>query len=297
MRYWITGFSDAFEVTLPVERTAPGRPVQFRLVGEARRLWAPGMLGVTQGAAAFMPAKEKHSSRAWRGDVESFEVGPILHVGSYLRLHTPEGPSQFATQLPPKDLEARVGPLLSQRAVVSSPPPQAPASRAAADSDAPLDTNLRTVADSPQRPRPGDIFVLAPADQGFLFGRVISTHAQWTRAEGPGTAVLIYLYSELSASKEIPEPVRLGPDRLLVPPLMTNELPWRHGLFQTLDNVRLDPQVVLQTHCFRAANGLHFDGFGRELPGPIEPVGRLSLHSARSIDDTVSDALGLPRAR
>lgn len=293
------GFSDAFEVALPVERTAPGKPVQVRLFGQARRLWAPGMLGVTRGAAAFMPAKPKHSDRAWGGDVESFEVGSILGQASYLRLHTSEGQLQFAVQASTRDLRAQVGPWLSQPPLGAEPePPAQEPAPAVADHqvDPSLGTNLRVLTDTLQDPQPGDIFALAPQGEVFLFGRVISTRAQWTRSAGPGTAILIYLYAEWSTRKEIPDPAALGPDLLLVPPILTNTLPWRHGIFETLGNVPLAPGDVLETHCFRSTSGQYYDGMGQELDGPVEPVGTLGLHSFRSIDDVVSDEIGIPRA-
>lgn len=50
-------------------------------------------------------------------------------------------------------------------------------------------------------------------------------------------------------------------------------------------------------HCFLSASrGKYFDDQGHELPGPIEPVGDYRLHSLRTIDDEISDALGIPPA-
>lgn len=111
----LPGFSEAFEVVLPSERTPVGRPLQFRLRGESRRQWAPGLLGVTRRAAAFVPSRPQDATHAWGGDVDYFEAGPVLGQGSYLRLHTPEGPVQFALHLPPRDLTARLAPLVPAR--------------------------------------------------------------------------------------------------------------------------------------------------------------------------------------
>lgn len=41
--------------------------------------------------------------------------------------------------------------------------------------------------------------------------------------------------------------------------------------------------------------GRYFDENGNEVRGPIEPVGDYGLHSYRTIDDTVSEALGIDR--
>jgi hypothetical protein len=63
----------------------------------------------------------------------------------------------------------------------------------------------------------------------------------------------------------------------------------------------LEPGDVLEQHCFRTFRGRHFDlpvyydDANHELPGPVEPVGSWGLDSFRTIDDKVSDALGIPR--
>lgn len=292
------GFSDAFEVTLPVQRTAVGRGVQVRLLGETRRVWAPGLLGLTHRAGAFVPAREKHQPRAWGGDIDRYEIGPILGSSSFLRLHTPEGPMQFAVDLPAGQLEQRVGPLLrpQQATLAADPEPPPRRTHAAAEVDPTTGTNLQVLTDPPQDPRPGDIFALAPPGEMFLVGRVVATDAQWTRAERRGSAVLIYIYAEWFTRRELPDPALLGPDQLLVPPILTNLIPWRSGVFERVGNRPAGPGDLLDPHCFRSpSTGAYFDGFGRELPGPVGPVGILALHSVRTIDDEISDALGIPR--
>ncbi len=79
--------------------------------------------------------------------------------------------------------------------------------------------------------------------------------------------------------------------------MMTNKLPWSKGYFQTVDHWPLEPGDLLRQHCFLSgARARYFDEAGNELPGPVEPVGDYGLHSFRTIDDAVSDALGIDRA-
>ena len=159
-------------------------------------------------------------------------------------------------------------------------------------------TNLRVLKPPRKKPKPGDVFALQLADEQYLFGRVISKDAKWTLAEGAGPAVLIYIYTDRSVDKTVPSPVLMRPDRLLVSPIMTNQLPWSHGYFETLANLPLAPGDVLPKHCFLSGSrGRYFDEYGAELPGPCEPVGDQGLHSFRTIDDQISDAAGVPRAR
>lgn len=90
---------------------------------------------------------------------------------------------------------------------------------------------------------------------------------------------------------------RMRPDRLLVSPIMTNKLPWSKGYFETLANVPLGEDDVLDQHCFLDWTGRYYDENLNELPGPREPVGEYGLASFRTIDDEVSDALGFERVR
>ncbi len=110
-------------------------------------------------------------------------------------------------------------------------------------------------------------------------------------------AILIYVYRRCFVSREPPDRSLLSCNDLLVPPMMTNRLPWSRGYFETVGYWPLDTDDVLPQHCFFSpVRGRYFDEAVNELPGPVEPVGDYGLHSYRSIDDAVSEALGFPRA-
>lgn len=93
-----------------------------------------------------------------------------------------------------------------------------------------------------------------------------------------------------------------SPDQLLIPPVLTNKLGWVHGYFETIAHHRLAASDRLPQHCFRSGVVLdapierYYDEYSRELDVPVEPVGEWGLQSYRTIDDAVSDALGIPRA-
>ena len=98
---------------------------------------------------------------------------------------------------------------------------------------------------------------------------------------------------ELQALVE-PDRAHLSPSALLVPPMMTNRLPWSRGYFQTVAQWPLKPGDTLAQHCFLSPlRGRYFDETYNELPGPVEPVGALVLDSYRTIDDVISEALGV----
>ena len=77
--------------------------------------------------------------------------------------------------------------------------------------------------------------------------------------------------------------------------LLPNRKGWSEGVFETVGNVPLGDGDVLDQHCFRRWNGKYFDECSNQLPGPVEPVGDFGLHSFRTIDDDISDALGFER--
>lgn len=148
-------------------------------------------------------------------------------------------------------------------------------------------TNLQVLKRSRREPEVGDVFVALPPDDLYLFGRVIRTDAL-----GPMEALLIYVYDLRSPTKEIPE--QLSPERLLTPPAFTNALGWKHGRFETRDNVPLRPDDLLQQHCFYAA-GRYYDEDGQTLAEPTEPCGIGGVASYRMLDDRISDALNIAR--
>ncbi len=151
-------------------------------------------------------------------------------------------------------------------------------------------TNLEVLERSNTAPKVGDIFALKPRGKPFMFGRVIRTDSM----VGPFPAILIYVYAT-TAERELPLPP-LKREQLLLPPLFTNQLPWVHGLFKTVARQELTPSDVFKVHSFRhPVSGKYFDDRGRALPTPSEPVGTYALDSYRTIDDDISDALGIPQ--
>jgi Immunity protein 26 len=124
----------------------------------------------------------------------------------------------------------------------------------------------------------------------FFFGRVIKTDAI---VGGFKNVTLIYVYKKSAKSKDkIPE---LSLKDLLVPPMGTNALPWRKGFFETLANAPVKSSDMLKSHVFR--NVLRkrlINDTGQVVTGEFDLVGSDGLHSYQTIDDELSEALGLP---
>jgi hypothetical protein len=151
--------------------------------------------------------------------------------------------------------------------------------------------NLEVLKKSRRSQIAGDIFVMRPPDDQFLYGRVIDPAVQ-LGAMGP--CVLFYVYSARSAQR-LPVPELLCTE-LLVPPMFTNRLPWSRGYFEHVETRPIRQRDVLPQHCFRNVRGELLDERGGRVPGPVEPVGAWGLESYRTIDDEVSRALGIPLA-
>jgi hypothetical protein len=153
-----------------------------------------------------------------------------------------------------------------------------------------VETNLRILKPSRKAPMAGDIFVLRPNSLPFFFGRVVRTDA----STGSIVGILAYIY-KTSSPKPLPVPP-LHRDDLLIPPFIINRLPWSRGYFEIVDRRALTAWDTLPIHCFRdVLTGGYYDELGRRLPSPTPPVGIRGLHSFRTIDDLVSDALGIPK--
>jgi hypothetical protein len=158
------------------------------------------------------------------------------------------------------------------------------------------DPNLRPLKRSRPKLQPGDVFTLSPAPERFLFGRIILADLPKGRAPMP-TANLIYIYDTERARPNPPPLDALEPTRLLVPPLFINRMPWTKGYFQNLAHSPLAPDDLLDEHCFWSpAHKTYRDQVGAVRAARSEPCGLWALESYRTVDDLISDALGIDRA-
>lgn len=159
--------------------------------------------------------------------------------------------------------------------------------------------NFRVLQPSRKRLVPGDVFTMGLPDDTYLFGRVISTAARWTLAEGSGPTNLVYVFSNRSESKAMPDRTYLRTDHLLIPPQLINRLGWTRGYFETVGHLALADGEVLPVHCFERASGRSprwFDEHGNELGEPVPPVGAWGGSNYRTLEDEVCRVLGIPLA-
>lgn len=148
--------------------------------------------------------------------------------------------------------------------------------------------NLRILKPSRRKPVAGDIFVLSVEPGKYLFGRVMRHDFQlgfWPHCN------LIYVYqNESDRSDKIPD---LDWRNLLIPPQIVNRQPWLKGYFMTVANIPLREEDFLPQHCFVDIRGYYFDENGKRLSKRIEPCGVYGLGSYGSVNEDISEALGL----
>ena len=152
---------------------------------------------------------------------------------------------------------------------------------------------MRVLKPSRRRLQSGDVFVIGLPDEQFIPGRVIAVDLPRECAPMPG-ANLIYIYAHRRGDKVV-ACEELVTERLLVPPLFINRLPWSRGYSETVQTCPLREGDLLQHHYFwSAARQRYVDAAGSPVEfTPPPPVGDWGLHSFRTVDDLVSEALGI----
>ena len=151
--------------------------------------------------------------------------------------------------------------------------------------------NMKVLKKSRKKLQVGDIFVYQMKKGEYGYGRVIRLDAH---IGGFSNVIMIYIYNAFSTDKHR-VPI-LSKDNLLIPPIGTNRQPWLRGYFKNICNKPLAKADILAHHCFKDIRGLYFDDEGNMLSKPTKPCGEYGLHSYRTIDDAISEALGIPLA-
>lgn len=161
-----------------------------------------------------------------------------------------------------------------------------------------MNCNMRLLEPSRKKIAAGDIFILTLDGERFYYGMVIFENIPFGRKvvnghEIPGFhgCTFVYIYNANSPiTSEIPE---LNKECLLIPPFATNHQLWRLGYFRKVGHKDLSDNDMLTIHCFEDSAGVYRDLEGRVLENRIEPCGIYSLRGYKSVDDSISRALGV----
>ncbi|MFN0093941.1 MAG: Imm26 family immunity protein [Dehalococcoidia bacterium] len=157
----------------------------------------------------------------------------------------------------------------------------------------PSQTNLRLIRRTRQRQIPGNVFaMLPPDDRGYLFAQV----SQIGREDGlmRGSLVIhVFALRKAELTVTCDEIDQADP---LIDPIWTNSRGWSvGGVFLTVTNCPVRPNRVIGA--FKTYDGLVVDECRRTVQFAHEgTLGIWGLASYRSLDDKISDALGIKRA-
>ncbi|MBK7406259.1 MAG: hypothetical protein IPJ41_17045 [Phycisphaerales bacterium] len=151
------------------------------------------------------------------------------------------------------------------------------------------------------KPKSGDLFVCNMRGEKWVAGRVI--HNQCRMMSGTGNEFLVYFYR-----MTVSDPTALRPPftpDLLIPPVVTNALGWRVGLFHTLGNYPLQAGETLGRHYFKEGSGAwgdpeadYYDEFHEPSPspGPHDQWTTIGLSGYAGVDIELSKALDIEPA-
>jgi hypothetical protein len=157
-------------------------------------------------------------------------------------------------------------------------------------------TNIVQGKPSRKKLHEGDLFSFDLVNGTKVYGRVISTSAV---VGSTGGWNLIYIYDPRKVGRDgVPNRSELSPENLLIPPDTINRLGWSRGYFTTIGNVPLDQSQLLPRHVFKTHRGHFVNEAGEPTAAPRdgEPAQFSGVGNYRTIDDSVSEALGIPLA-
>src|SRR5690349_19898021 len=129
------------------------------------------------------------------------------------------------------------------------------------------DPNFRMLKRSSKKPRSGDVFMMSPNENTYVFGVVVNGEA----LVGSVTVPLIYVLDLVLDAEPEEVPSGLEDAGLLLPPLFTNALGWRHGYFKTIGSI--DPDRIRFSHGFHNPQGRIVDDHGQTASEPVRPLG------------------------
>ncbi|BEV13083.1 immunity 26/phosphotriesterase HocA family protein (plasmid) [Asticcacaulis sp. DW145] len=109
-------------------------------------------------------------------------------------------------------------------------------------------TNMMPIKKSNKSICAGDVFVLNIKDCGYILGLVIKANIDFPNAPMHGSN-LIYIYNQFVPDFNFSGPIP-SPDKLLIPPVWINKMPWTKGLFANIGKSDLTVDKVLKQHCF-----------------------------------------------
>jgi hypothetical protein len=117
-------------VTLPAERIAVGSSLQSRFHRDTRKVWAPGVLGLSPDSVVFVPSRDDRADRLWwTRTPERVELASFAGRSTIVRVHGGDRVAQFAVLAPLAQVEPALAAVLPVARGLTDPAPGATAGR------------------------------------------------------------------------------------------------------------------------------------------------------------------------
>ena len=140
----------------------------------------------------------------------------------------------------------------------------------------------------------GNVFSLRYGESRYLFGRIIALDVAF--GGFPGGCIRVHVYKKENDSDKIPE--ALIDSDLLIAPQHINRLGFSRGYMPVVGNIPLCDADIRNDICYYdAARSRFVDELGQALGRPKKIVGEFGLGNYRTMDDKISEALGLSPAK
>jgi hypothetical protein len=136
----------------------------------------------------------------------------------------------------------------------------------------------------------GDVFLLQLEDASYRFGRIVKLGESGAQGRFPG-GILAYIY-DVASNLPDPDLASLTPDRLLLPPVLHDELGMAAGYFRTIAHEELKAVHLLEQHCFYDAGTEGYVDEGDSIIAErSEPCGWFALTNFEHFQHELDEAL------
>ncbi|MBQ4859243.1 MULTISPECIES: Imm26 family immunity protein [unclassified Pseudoalteromonas] len=154
------------------------------------------------------------------------------------------------------------------------------------------ETNVVRQTAYKKRLKVGDVFRLEYPEKKYIFGRIMTLDSE---VGGFPDCIKIHIYNVISEQIEIPK--NLIQEPLLVAPVFINKLGFSRGYMPVIGNIAVEPNQNDDGACYLKVfpSCCHVDEAGNEIE-ENELEGVWGLGNYRTMDDSISKALGIPEA-
>lgn len=143
--------------------------------------------------------------------------------------------------------------------------------------------------------REGDIFVLEPIKNYFLFGRIIRAGDENSKIGRIPDAAVVFIFSKgFDSFKNVPE--EFDYSDILIGPEIVEKGYWTRGWFYTVKNVPLSKKEKNLKYCFydlnRASKKVYYDEMGNRLDDKPETtlISRFGINTSIGILYSIKEA-------